>query len=88
MGLYQDRPAIRLLPQSETGDGRPIAIDILIAEVCQEAPPSANQLQESASRVMILPVLSQMVSQTVDPLGQQGNLNLWRASVRLMNPKT
>lgn len=37
---------------------------------------------------MIVPVLAQVVSQSINPLGEEGNLNLWRTSVCLMNTKT
>lgn len=34
-----------------------------------------------------MPMLAEMVSQSVNPLGEEGNLNFWRSSVGLMNTK-
>ena len=74
-----------LATQPQLGDEGSIPLDVLPAEVVEETTPFSDHHQESATTVMVVLVLTEMLGQVVDPLAEQGNLHLWRACVALMS---
>src|SRR2546426_5588719 len=58
----------------------------MLLEIRQKAAPATHELQQSASRIVVLRVCAQVPGQVVDPLRQQGDLNLGRARVRVARP--
>jgi hypothetical protein len=73
--------------QTVPGNGGTVSLDVLLAEIGQQAAAAANQLQQTAAGVMILPVFAQVRSETIDPLGQKGNLHFRRSGIRVMHAR-
>jgi hypothetical protein len=86
------------LPQTSTGvsrllydlaaepeflDQAPVPFQVSLLQVAEEPPAAADQLEQSAAGVMILPVGAEMLGQLVDPAREKGDLNLGRARVRI-----
>jgi hypothetical protein len=74
-----------LLAKTVASDRGAIALNIVLAQVGQQATAAADQLQQTTARMMILPMFAEVSRKSVDPLGQQRNLDLWRTGVRVMH---
>lgn len=74
--------------QAQTPDQLPVAIDVVLTQVGEQATPTANELQQAASGVMISLVNAQMLSQMIDPCREQSYLDLRRPSIALVQPVT
>lgn len=72
-----------LTPEAETLDEGLVAILVIGPEVLQQTTTTTDQLEETTTAVVVLLVLLEMVGEVVDPLAEQRNLNLRRASVVL-----
>ncbi len=71
-----------LSPQTEFLDQRPVTLQISLLKIVQQTPPLAYELQEPASRVMVLAVSSEVLGELLDTSSQKSDLNLCRAGVR------
>jgi hypothetical protein len=54
----------------------PIALHIIITEVCQETAPLTHQLQETSPRVMVMLMNLEVFGHLIYAFSEQGNLNL------------
>jgi hypothetical protein len=70
-----------LFAQPKTGNGGTVSLDVLVREVGQQAPPLADELEQTAAGVKIMPVGTEMIGKAVDALGQQSDLHLRRAGI-------
>ena len=61
-----------------------ISVEIRALEVLQKAPAAPNHLQEAPARVVVLVVQPEVFGERVDALGQDCDLDLWRAGVRVV----
>ena len=77
--------ATDLPAQSQTGDGRSVALDVLLAEIGQETATPTDELQEATTGVVIVLVRAEMVGEAGDPLGEERDLDFGRAGVALMD---
>jgi hypothetical protein len=77
-------PASFLLAEAQFGDDGSVALDVLFVEVCELAAAMAHHFQESTSRVVVLSVDAQMLSEMVDSVGEHSNLNLGGSCVPLV----
>ena len=66
---------------------RLIAVSVRVMEVIQQTPALTHHYEQTAPRAVIFQVLLEVLAQMVDPLGQQGNLNICRPGVTLVNSK-
>src|SRR4051812_26399555 len=73
-----------LAPQTEFGDDRPVALDVVLADVVEQASAPTDEHQESPPAVMVLLVDLQVLGEVVDAIGQQCDLHLRRARVRIV----
>ena len=73
-----------LLTKTQSGDQSTIAVDVLLAQIVQKVPALADHLQQAAAAVVVVDMGAQMISQLVDAVGQNGNLNLGGTGVALM----
>ena len=78
-----ERGAIRARARAP-GTSDAIALDVVAAEVLQQAPALADQHQQAAPGVMVLLVAAQVLGELVDARRQQGHLHLGRAGVALV----
>src|SRR5256885_7833340 len=56
-------------------------------QILQQTAALANHDQQSPSRAMIFRILLQMLSEPIDLFGQQGDLNIRRSGVLVMDPE-
>src|SRR6266446_6493390 len=70
---------------TEPLDDRAIPIGVVVLEIFEEPATLADQHQESATRMVVLRVLLEVLGEPVDPLGQERDLHLGRAGVALVN---
>src|SRR5580692_935729 len=83
------RPCLWVPPlpsDAETADDGAVALDVVLADVVEQPPALADELHQAAPGVVVPFVLLQVFRQVVDPSGQQGNLHLGRAGVRVVEP--
>src|SRR5262245_8628889 len=74
----------KLSADTELVDDRPVPPSILVLEIFQQAPPLPDQHQQAPPRVMILRVSLEMLGQSVDPLGEERDLDFRRTGVAFM----
>src|SRR4051794_9098747 len=77
-------PALRLAAQAELLDQGAVALEILALQVVQEAAAPSDELEQAATRVVVVLVRAEVLGQLVDALGQHRDLDLGRAGVRLV----
>lgn len=75
-----------LAAQTQTLDERLVLLGFCPPEIGEESAPLAHELEQAATRVVILLVGAEVLGESVDALGQQGHLDLRRSSVGLVNP--
>src|SRR5437763_2249977 len=76
---FEERRAAprRSLPaETEPGDERPVPLDVVAAEVVEQATSPTDEHQEPPAGVMILLVDLQVRREHVDPLGEERDLHL------------
>src|SRR6185312_2517014 len=72
-----------LAAQAELLDEGAVALEIVLLQVVQKATATADELQQPATRVVVVAVRAQMLGQLVDPPGEHRDLHLRRAGVGL-----
>lgn len=70
-----------LATQSEAGEQGVVPVDVRIAQVAELATALTDEHEEPAARVEVVPVLSQVVGERLDAIGEQRDLHLGRTSV-------
>src|SRR5262249_45038001 len=73
----------RLATQTEALDERPVAGDVGVAQVGQQATTTANQEQQAPAAVVVVLVHLEVLIQVVDPAGHERDLDLRRTGVTL-----
>jgi hypothetical protein len=63
-------------PQAQLGDEAPVALHVLTTQVVEESPALTDHQQQTTTAVVVVLVVSKMLGQMVDPLGEQSHLNL------------
>ena len=79
------QPRFRLLADPECLDRRAVTLDVLLAEVVEEPPPLSDQLQQAATRVMVVLVHFEVLGEFFDPPREQRDLDLGRSGVILVS---
>ena len=77
--LWQRRGTLFTQPKSRDGDA--ISLHVLPGQICEKPAALSYELEETTSRVEIVPVRAQVICEAGDPLGQQRDLNLGRTGV-------
>src|SRR3989337_2723079 len=77
--------AARLAAESEPSDDGAVAGVVLLHEVREKATALADELEEAASRMVVLGKPAEMVGQARDPLRQECDLDLRRAGITVMD---
>jgi len=75
------RPPL-LLAEAQLRDDGPITLHVCLVQVGELSSALADHHQETTSRVVVFAVYAQVLSEVVDPLGKQSDLNLGGACVR------
>jgi hypothetical protein len=75
-----------LATDAETLNESRIPLWTAIFQIIKQFPPTRNQAQQTTFGVMIFLMRLEMLSQLRNTLTQEGNLYLWGARIRLVNP--
>src|SRR6478752_10500073 len=70
-----------LAAEAELGDQGAVALEVGALEVTEQAAALADQHQQAAARVVVLAVLTQVLGELVDALGEQRDLDLGGSGV-------
>src|SRR5207253_697246 len=63
-----------------------VSLQVVLLEIGEEPPPSPDELEQAAARVVVLRMRPQMLGQVVDALCEKRDLDLRRPRVRLARP--
>src|SRR5215210_3329746 len=85
--LARHRASSGLLAEPKSRNRCAVSLYVLAGQVGQQATALADELEKPSARVKVVFVRAQMIGQTVDSFGQQGNLDLRRASIIFMGAK-
>ena len=70
-------PAPRsLAPQAKFGNEAPISLHVFTTQVVEESPALTDHEQKATTTVVVVLVVTKMFGQVVDPLREQGHLDL------------
>src|SRR5699024_12779050 len=83
-GPHGSEPAIRSAAQAETLDQRPVALDLGLPQVLEQATTLTDQEQQATTRVVVVLVLLEGFGEVLDALCEQGHLGLRCAGVALV----
>ena len=78
---------LRLATNAETADQSAVALDISALHVVEQAASLADELHESAARVMIALVDLEVLGEVGDPVRQERHLDFGRSRVRRVSLK-
>ena len=73
---------LKLATQAKFLDNRTVTRDVLVCEVVQQLTTLANQIDQSALRVEVLPIFLEVLRKMSDAEGEHGDLPFWRTCVR------
>ena len=75
---------LRLLSDAELGDAGSVALNVLLGQVVQKVAALTDHLQQAEAAVIVLVMDLQVLGELIDALGENGDLDLGRARVRLV----
>ena len=64
-----------------------VAVIVCPVQIIQQTPALTDHLKQPAPGAVVFNVLLQMLSEMIDPLRQQSNLNVGTAGIAVMHPK-
>jgi hypothetical protein len=74
----------RLAAEAESTDDVPVALDVVVSDIVEKSPATADELQETPSGVMVTFVHLEMLGEVDDALAQNGDLDFVGSGVRLV----
>src|SRR5690242_4380816 len=74
-----------LAAESEPSDDGAVARVVLLQQVCEKATALADELEEAATRMIVLRKAAEMVREGLDPLRQERDLDLRRAGIAVID---
>src|SRR5215203_1154008 len=72
--------------QTELGDERPVALDVLLLQILEQPAPLANHLEQAPPRMVVVLVLAQVVRKMRYTPREHGDLHLGRPCVAFVRP--
>ena len=69
------------MPKPEVTDELPVAIEVLALEIPKEPAPLTDHHQEATAGMVVLGVTLQVTGQVIDPLREEGDLDLSGAGI-------
>jgi hypothetical protein len=76
-----------LLAKPKPGNCCAVPFDVLARQVRQEPTPLPDEFEKPPPRVEVMLMLAQVIRESVDSLGEEGNLNLGRTGIIIMRAK-
>src|SRR5438552_11508001 len=77
--------AMILAAKSEPSDDGPITRVVLLDEIRQKSTALAHELEEAATRVVVLREAAQVIREALDPLCQERDLHFRRTGVAIID---
>ena len=78
---------LKLLTEFEFTSDSDVALGICFVQIIEQTAALAYHLEKATARAVVFVVLLQMLSEVVDPLCEQSNLNIGTAGITVMHPK-
>ena len=78
------RPFKKLLTDTQLGDQSTVTVDVLLCQIVQHVAALTNHHQQTTTGVVVMLVHTQVIGQLVDASGQNGDLNLGRTGIGLV----
>jgi hypothetical protein len=75
---------LSLPSDAEFLDDASVAVDVLLLQVIEKAPPLTDDLQQAAAAVMIFLVNLEMLGQIGEPLGKNRYLDFWGTGIGIV----
>src|SRR6266436_6943112 len=75
---------LTLAAESEPSDDGAVARVVLLDQIGKKTTALADELEEAATRMVVLGKATEMVGQAPDPLGQERDLDLRRSGVTFL----
>jgi len=82
--VLRRRPILPLAAQAETADQRLVTCLVDALDVVKKATTLRNQLQEAATRMIVILVALEVFGEVGDTLGKNGNLYFRRTGVAFL----
>ena len=83
--MREDQSGITvLLTDTQLGDDRSVAVDVLLGQVVQQAAALADHHEKAAAGVIVVLVGAQVLGELLDAVGEDRDLDLGGAGVALM----
>src|SRR6266850_4130710 len=79
--------AVTLAAEAEPSDDGSVARVVLLDQIRKKATSLADELEEAASRVIVLGEAAEMLGQALDPLRQERDLDFRRSGVTFLGGK-
>jgi hypothetical protein len=76
-----------LLAKPEPSNRRAVPLDVLVGQIRQKPAPLSHELEKTSPGVKVVLVLAEVISEPVDPLRKECNLNLGRTGIIRMCAK-
>src|SRR5215213_6460584 len=76
--------SLTLAAESEPSDDGAVSRVVLLDQIGKKAPTLADELEEAATRMVVLGKAAEMVGQAPDPLRQERDLDLRRSGVTFL----
>ena len=78
------RGDLGLAPNTELGDDRAVALNVVVSNVIEQTTTLTNDLHQATASVVVVLVGTEVLSQPGDPIRQQRDLHFGRARVGLV----
>jgi hypothetical protein len=82
--VFQSTSFSFLFAQLQAADQLAVAVDIFFSQVAEQFSALAHKLEQSVSGMKVMLVLFKMFGEILDPVGQQGDLDLRGSGIVFM----
>jgi hypothetical protein len=83
-GVFQSTSFSFLFAQLQAADQLAVAVDVFFSQVAEQFSALAHKLEQSVSGMKVMLVLFKMFGEILDPVGQQGDLDLRGSGIVFM----
>jgi hypothetical protein len=85
--MFSQPTEIYLLAELQFAGDSDVAVIVGLVEIIEQPTALADHLEQPAAGAVVFIVLLQVLSEMVDPLREQSNLNVGTAGIAVMHPK-
>ena len=73
-----------LAPEAEASDDRSVPLDVVALHIVEQSTPTTDHHEQTTTGVVVVLVSLEVLGEAFDALGEEGDLNLGRAGVGLV----